>query len=130
MEDVELDGEEGVDIIVSEWMGYGLLFECMLDSVLEARDRWLKPDGRARRASWAQPATTSRRRKDTSAGPVRLRKSSQFSQSTQDNRGNAGSAVNQQTLHERGQRVQQEFMSEACLVFSDFAVQPVARKIK
>ena len=27
------------DVIVSEWMGYGLFFECMLDSVLHARDR-------------------------------------------------------------------------------------------
>lgn len=34
-----------VDIIVSEWMGYGLLFEAMLDSVLWARDRYLAPDG-------------------------------------------------------------------------------------
>jgi protein arginine N-methyltransferase 3 len=34
-----------VDIIVSEWMGYCLLFEAMLDSVLWARDRYLKPDG-------------------------------------------------------------------------------------
>lgn len=28
-----------VDVIVSEWMGYTLLFETMLDSVLHARDR-------------------------------------------------------------------------------------------
>lgn len=34
-----------VDIIVSEWMGYCLLFEAMLDSVLWARDRYLVPDG-------------------------------------------------------------------------------------
>ncbi|KAI0060468.1 S-adenosyl-L-methionine-dependent methyltransferase [Artomyces pyxidatus] len=34
-----------VDIIVSEWMGYGLLYESMLDSVLHARDLFLKPDG-------------------------------------------------------------------------------------
>lgn len=34
-----------VDIIVSEWMGYALLYESMLDSVLRARDRFLKPDG-------------------------------------------------------------------------------------
>jgi protein arginine N-methyltransferase 3 len=36
---------EKVDIIVSEWMGYCLLFEAMLDSVLWARDRYLKPEG-------------------------------------------------------------------------------------
>jgi protein arginine N-methyltransferase 3 len=34
---------EKVDIIISEWMGYCLLYEGMLDSVLVARDRWLKP---------------------------------------------------------------------------------------
>ncbi|KKK18372.1 S-adenosylmethionine-dependent methyltransferase superfamily domain-containing protein [Aspergillus rambellii] len=34
-----------VDIIVSEWMGYGLLFEAMFDSVIYARDRYLAPDG-------------------------------------------------------------------------------------
>jgi type I protein arginine methyltransferase len=34
-----------VDIIVSEWMGYCLLFEAMLNSVIWARDHYLKPDG-------------------------------------------------------------------------------------
>lgn len=34
-----------VDIIVSEWMGYALLYEAMLPSVLYARDKYLKPDG-------------------------------------------------------------------------------------
>lgn len=32
-----------VDIIISEWMGYCLLYESMLDSVLDARDMWLRP---------------------------------------------------------------------------------------
>ncbi|KAL4445413.1 hypothetical protein ABPG77_011238 [Micractinium sp. CCAP 211/92] len=36
---------EKVDIIISEWMGYFLLRESMLDSVLVARDRFLKPGG-------------------------------------------------------------------------------------
>ncbi|XP_037067913.1 protein arginine N-methyltransferase 6-like [Pollicipes pollicipes] len=36
---------ERVDVIVSEWMGHALLYESMLDSVLLARDRWLRPDG-------------------------------------------------------------------------------------
>jgi protein arginine N-methyltransferase 3 len=40
-----LIGKAKVDIIISEWMGYGLLFEGMLDSVLRARDMYLKPDG-------------------------------------------------------------------------------------
>jgi 2-polyprenyl-3-methyl-5-hydroxy-6-metoxy-1,4-benzoquinol methylase len=34
-----------VDIIVSEWMGYCLLYEAMLDSVLYARDKYLAPGG-------------------------------------------------------------------------------------
>ena len=34
-----------VDVIISEWMGYFLLRESMFDSVICARDRWLKPDG-------------------------------------------------------------------------------------
>ncbi|KAI9827137.1 MAG: hypothetical protein M1819_007028 [Sarea resinae] len=34
-----------VDIIVSEWMGYCLLYEAMLDSVLWARDHYLSPAG-------------------------------------------------------------------------------------
>lgn len=37
-----------VDIIVSEWMGYCLLYEAMLDSVLWARDHYLHPDGLSR----------------------------------------------------------------------------------
>jgi len=36
--------EEQVDVIVSEWMGFYLLHESMLDSVLIARDRFLKRD--------------------------------------------------------------------------------------
>ncbi|KAM7434048.1 Protein arginine N-methyltransferase 3 [Porites harrisoni] len=36
---------EKVDVIISEWMGYFLLFESMLDTVLLARDKWLKPTG-------------------------------------------------------------------------------------
>lgn len=39
------DGVEKVDIIISEWMGYFLLYESMLDSVIYARDRWLAPGG-------------------------------------------------------------------------------------
>ena len=34
-----------VDVIVSEWMGYALLYESMLPTVLYARDRYLKPGG-------------------------------------------------------------------------------------
>lgn len=43
IEDVELP--EKVDIVLSEWMGTFLLFEFMIDSVLFARDTWLKPGG-------------------------------------------------------------------------------------
>ncbi|XP_033727740.1 protein arginine N-methyltransferase 1-like [Pecten maximus] len=34
-----------VDIIISEWMGFYLVHESMLDSVIVARDRWLAPGG-------------------------------------------------------------------------------------
>lgn len=34
-----------VDIIISEWMGYFLLYESMLDTVLYARDKYLNPNG-------------------------------------------------------------------------------------
>ncbi|BFZ54719.1 Nuclear SAM-dependent mono-and asymmetric methyltransferase [Savitreella phatthalungensis] len=45
MEEIELPVEK-VDIIVSEWMGYFLLYESMLDTVLYARDRYLVPGGK------------------------------------------------------------------------------------
>ncbi|XP_026472286.1 protein arginine N-methyltransferase 1-like [Ctenocephalides felis] len=46
VEEVSLPDEiEKVDIIISEWMGYCLFYESMLDTVLHARDKWLKPDG-------------------------------------------------------------------------------------
>ncbi|XP_013403420.1 protein arginine N-methyltransferase 3 isoform X2 [Lingula anatina] len=44
VEDVDIPEKE-VDIIISEWMGYFLLFESMLDTVLYARDKWLSPGG-------------------------------------------------------------------------------------
>ncbi len=44
LEDTELPIKQ-FDIIISEWMGYFLLYESMLDTVLEARDRYLKPGG-------------------------------------------------------------------------------------
>ncbi|KNZ50495.1 protein arginine N-methyltransferase, partial [Puccinia sorghi] len=40
LEDVQLPVDK-VDIIISEWMGYFLLYESMLDTVLLARDRYL-----------------------------------------------------------------------------------------
>jgi protein arginine N-methyltransferase 1 len=46
VEEVTLpEGIEKVDIIISEWMGYCLFYESMLQTVLFARDKWLKPDG-------------------------------------------------------------------------------------
>ena len=51
-----------VDVIVSEWMGYCLLFEAMLPSVLWARDRYLRKDGQglmvpSHTSMWAAPVT-------------------------------------------------------------------------
>ncbi|KAI3892864.1 hypothetical protein MKX03_024253 [Papaver bracteatum] len=44
VEEIELPVPK-VDIIISEWMGYFLLFENMLDTVLYARNKWLVSDG-------------------------------------------------------------------------------------
>ncbi|KAK2747647.1 hypothetical protein FQN55_004816 [Onygenales sp. PD_40] len=44
IEEVQLPVPQ-VDIIVSEWMGYALLFEAMFDSVIWARDHYLVPGG-------------------------------------------------------------------------------------
>lgn len=44
VEDIKLPVEK-VDIIISEWMGYFLLFESMLDTVLYARDKYLVNGG-------------------------------------------------------------------------------------
>jgi protein arginine N-methyltransferase 1 len=39
------EGYEKVDIIISEWMGYCLFYESMLNTVIAARDKWLAPGG-------------------------------------------------------------------------------------
>ncbi|KAJ7837700.1 protein arginine N-methyltransferase [Mycena leptocephala] len=44
LEESELPYQE-FDIIISEWMGYFLLYESMLDTVLLARDKYLKKGG-------------------------------------------------------------------------------------
>lgn len=44
MEEIQLPVEK-VDCIISEWMGYFLFYESMLDTVLYARDKWLVPGG-------------------------------------------------------------------------------------
>ncbi|XP_043810747.1 protein arginine N-methyltransferase 1.1 isoform X4 [Manihot esculenta] len=44
IEEIELPVAK-VDIIISEWMGYFLLYENMLNTVLYARDKWLVSDG-------------------------------------------------------------------------------------
>jgi len=45
MEEITLP-VENVDIIISEWMGYFLLYESMLDTVLWARDKYLVEGGK------------------------------------------------------------------------------------
>ncbi|ETE74101.1 Protein arginine N-methyltransferase 3, partial [Ophiophagus hannah] len=44
IEEVDIPVEK-VDVIISEWMGYFLLFESMLDSVIYARDKYLVKGG-------------------------------------------------------------------------------------
>ena len=36
---------EKADVIISEWMGYFLIYESMLSTVVTARERWMKPGG-------------------------------------------------------------------------------------
>ena len=45
VEDFFLPNSEKVDVIISEWMGFYLLHESMLDSVISARDKFLKDSG-------------------------------------------------------------------------------------
>lgn len=45
VEDIQQDSLEKIDIIVSEWMGFYMLHEGMLDSVLFARDNFLRENG-------------------------------------------------------------------------------------
>ncbi|KAL3516395.1 hypothetical protein ACH5RR_023297 [Cinchona calisaya] len=45
LENAEHIEPHSVDVLLSEWMGYCLLYESMLSSVLYARDKWLKPGG-------------------------------------------------------------------------------------
>ena len=45
IENVEPNSIHKVDIIVSEWMGFYLVHEGMLDSVIVARDTFLKENG-------------------------------------------------------------------------------------
>lgn len=45
VEDIILPEDEKVDVIVSEWMGFYLLHESMLNSIIIARDRFLAVDG-------------------------------------------------------------------------------------
>ncbi|CAJ1393857.1 unnamed protein product [Effrenium voratum] len=68
VEEVELPGK--VDIIISEWMGFYLVHESMLESVLAARDRWLKPQGLLLPSSgriWAALVEAEELRKDLAA---------------------------------------------------------------
>jgi protein arginine N-methyltransferase 1 len=44
VEDMTLPVDK-VDVLLSEWMGYFLLYESMLNTIIHARDKWLKPGG-------------------------------------------------------------------------------------
>lgn len=68
VEEVQLpDGIEKVDIIISEWMGYCLLYETMLPTVLYARDKWLAKGGiiMPDKASMYMTAIEDRKYKDS-----------------------------------------------------------------
>ncbi|KAF8365422.1 hypothetical protein PRIPAC_83251 [Pristionchus pacificus] len=66
----------GVDIIISEWMGYCLFYEPMLNTVLYARDKWLVPEGALSpdRQSFSSPPsrTDSTRRTRSTVSNLKL----------------------------------------------------------
>lgn len=45
VEEADLPDDLQVDVMISEWMGFYLLHESMLDSLIVARDKWLSLDG-------------------------------------------------------------------------------------
>lgn len=45
VEEIDVNNFEKVDVIISEWMGFYLVHEGMLDTVLFARDNFLKENG-------------------------------------------------------------------------------------
>lgn len=46
IEDIVLpEGIQKVDVIIAEWMGYSLFYDSIIQSVIYARDKYLKPDG-------------------------------------------------------------------------------------
>jgi len=46
IEEIELpEGIQQVDVIIAEWMGYCLFYDSIIQSVIYARDKWLKPGG-------------------------------------------------------------------------------------
>ena len=45
LEDITELKDKKFDVLISEWMGYFLLYEGMLDSVIAARDKYLSPGG-------------------------------------------------------------------------------------
>jgi protein arginine N-methyltransferase 1 len=45
VEDIATDEIPQVDVIISEWMGYFLLFENMVGSYIHSIKKFLKPDG-------------------------------------------------------------------------------------
>jgi len=80
-----LELPEKVDCIISEWMGYFLLRESMLDAVIVARDKFLKPGGSlwpSHARMYVAPASTAMTHNKVSARGHALDDWEQFKQST------------------------------------------------
>lgn len=46
IQDVDLPVKpKSIDIIISDWMGYSLFYQSIIDAIIFARDKWLKPGG-------------------------------------------------------------------------------------
>lgn len=79
MEEVnENDIPEKIDVIVSEWMGFCLLFESMLPSVIYARDKFMKPPKPPIEISSSDPITIEMIQSDKMAEELSKSKSIQL----------------------------------------------------
>lgn len=88
VEDITLP--EQVDIIISEWMGYFLVRESMFDSVIYARDKWLKPTGMmypSHARMWLAPMQTSLGERKIQEYQHAMNDWSRFTQETSDQYG-------------------------------------------
>lgn len=88
MEEVdETDIPEKIDVIVSEWMGFCLLYESMLPSVIYARDKFMKSPNNSPNISKEVPITYEKIESDKMGEKVteNIQLSTEYSKSSEKN---------------------------------------------